>query len=281
VPLTLPSTRDVVSLNPERRGSLGNLTGVLRAYGDGKIFGEAFGDGPADVVWLHGWARSSTDFAVAGAQLAAAGVSSVALDLPGSGASPPPTIAGGAVLYAGLVRETLTAMGGAPVVLVGHSFGGRVATVLAADHPELIATLVLTGAPLVRRAGATDRAPRGYRWVRAAHRRGWISEARMEAARQKYGSLDYRRASGVMRDVLVASVNESYEEQLGRIVAPVDLVWGRDDHDVPVAVAERARELLTRSRDVTLEVLADTGHLVPSERPDALVARVLSRRGGA
>jgi len=34
----------------------------------------------------------------------------------------------------------------------------------------------------------------------------------LEAARQKYGSRDYRDATGVMRDVLVASVNESYEK---------------------------------------------------------------------
>jgi len=28
---------------------------VLRAYGDGNIFGEPYGQGPVRIVWLHGW----------------------------------------------------------------------------------------------------------------------------------------------------------------------------------------------------------------------------------
>ncbi|NIS30326.1 MAG: hypothetical protein GWN07_08695, partial [Actinobacteria bacterium] len=69
--------------------------------------------------------------------------------------------------------------------------------------------------------------------MRAAHRAGLVSDARMEAWRRRRGSADYRSASGVMRDVLVTVVNESYEEALGRIEGPVELVWGRGDVDVP------------------------------------------------
>jgi pimeloyl-ACP methyl ester carboxylesterase len=41
---------------------------------------------------------------------------------------------------------------------------------------------------------------------------------------------------------------------------------------VPVDVARQAAELLVTSPSVDLDVLADTGHLVPTERPVALAA---------
>ena len=244
---------------------------MLRAYGEGNIFGEAYGDGPVQVVWLHGWGRSSADFEAAAELLAHDAIASVALDLPGFGASPLPEAPGGAALYADLVAPALTQLGSGPVVLVGHSFGGKVATILAATRPDVVKGLILTGVPLVRRE-TTRRTPLAYRLVRVLHRRGMISDARIEAARQKYGSSDYRHATGVLRDILVVSVNESYESELAQISAPVDLVWGADDHDVPVDVARRASALLLASAHVDLDVLVDTGHFVPTERPAALSA---------
>ena len=238
---------------------------MLRSFGDGTIFGEVAGDGPVGVVLLHGWARRGRDFAAVQELLVRRGVSSVALDLPGFGSSPPPTVAGGARLYASLVVPVLTALGH-PVTLVGHSFGGRVATVIAADHPEVVTSVIVTGTPLLHSPVAV-RSPRPYRMIRWLHRRGWLSDERMEAARHKYGSTDYRAASGIIRDVLVATVAEGYEEELARLEVPLHMLWGELDTVVPVAVAERANELL-RTPDVgarRLRVLKDVGHFMPNE----------------
>jgi pimeloyl-ACP methyl ester carboxylesterase len=239
---------------------------VLRAYGDGTLFGEPYGEAPVRVIWLHGWARRGQDFAVAANELARRGVASVALDLPGFGASPPPSSPGGARRYAELVTPVLREIGDGPFVLVGHSFGGTVACVLAADNPELVRSLVLTGAPLLRSPSSSS--PRIYRVLRALHARGIVSDARMEMARQKYGSSDYRQATGVMREVLVISVNESYEDELARLDVPVTLLWGDQDREVPLDVATRASALLTSTH--TLQSLQGVGHLVPSEAPGEL-----------
>ncbi len=244
-----------------------NLKDVLRAYGDGTIFGEPYGRGEVRVIWLHGWARRGKDFSAAATELARRGVASVALDLPGFGASPVPAEAGGARHYAELVLPALEEIGAGPFVLVGHSFGGTVACVVAARHPELVRALVLTGAPLLRRP-STRRSPASYRTLRWLHARGLVSAARMEAARQRYGSRDYRNAEGVMRDVLVASVNESYEDELGRLEVPVTLLWGEDDREVPLDVATRASALLGVTH--TLQSSHGVGHLLPSEAPEEL-----------
>lgn len=249
---------------------------MLRAYGDGTLFGEPYGDGPVRVVWLHGWARRGRDFAVCATNLADRGVASVAFDLPGFGASSLPTVAGGARHYATLMAGPLKGLSAERLILVGHSFGGRIATVLAATHPELVAGVVLTGAPILR-TGPSGAPPLQFRIIRDLYRRGMISEKRMEAARQRFGSTDYRNASGVLRDVLVACVNESYEDELSHVVAPVAMVWGELDTEVPVAVAQRAQELIHSPH--SLRIVASVGHLMPTEAPQELVAEVVKLLG--
>jgi pimeloyl-ACP methyl ester carboxylesterase len=251
---------------PRAAHPVSNLRYVLRAYGDGTVFGEPFGAGAVRVIWLHGWGRRGQDFAEAASDLARRGVASVALDLPGFGASPAPSVAGGARHYAELVMSALTEAGEGPFVLVGHSFGGTVASVVAANHPEIVRALVLTGAPLLRRPSGR-KSPRTYRALRWLHARNLVNDDRLEAARQKYGSRDYRNARGVMREVLVISVNESYEDELERLDVPVTLLWGEADTEVPPDVATRAGALLTTH---TLRTLPNVGHLLPTDAPGVL-----------
>jgi pimeloyl-ACP methyl ester carboxylesterase len=254
---------------------LGNLVLVLRAYRGGLVFGELVGDSPPAVVLLHGWRRSHQDFAALAQGLHARGVSSLALDLPGFGASPPPTVATGASGYADNVATLLRELGGPPTVLVGHSFGGRVATVLAATYPELVSHVVLTGVPLLRTgSGATS--PLAYRLLRRGARWRVVSPARLEKARQRYGSADYRAANGVMRDVLVTVVNEEYSSYLSEFRVGLDLVWGANDTVVPPDVARRAQLLVTGSH---LHVVEGVSHLLPSEAPDTLLEPLLKVLG--
>ncbi len=242
---------------------------MLRSYGDSRIFGEAYGTGAVRVVWLHGWARQSHDFARAAQLLADHGIASVALDLPGFGSSPAPHRAGGARHYADLLTPTLREIAEGPLVLVGHSFGGRIAVVVASRHPDLVGELVLTGVPQLVRLGVPARAPLAYRAIRWLARRHLIPDSRLEAARQKYGSSDYRHAQGVMRDVLVATVQETYEPELMTLSVPIAFVWGEGDREVPVEIARRAAALV--GGPTTVEVVTGVGHLLPLEAPDALV----------
>lgn len=219
-----------------------------------------FGSDAPDVLALHGWGRRGSDFSSA-----LDGLDAIAPDLPGFGASPVPDGVIGADAYADIVAKILGSFD-RPPVLVGHSFGGRVAVCLAAKHPDQVGDLVLTGVPLIR-LETGRKPPAAYRAVRWLNEIGLISDDRLEREKRSRGSADYRAATGVMRDILVKVVNESYEGQLSRIQSPVHLLWGENDREVPVSVAESASALLS---DVTLEVLPGVGHLVPVQAPDAL-----------
>ena len=243
---------------------------MLRTFGGGSLFGARSGEGVPVVLALHGWARTHRDF-----DAALRGFDAIAVDLPGFGATPPPTGVWGAADYAACVAAVLDDMA-VPVVVVGHSFGGRVAVHLAAQRPAAVRALVLAGVPLLRVA-PRRRPPAGFRLVRRLHRAGIVGEARMEAARVRYGSSDYRAAEGIMRQVHVKAVNETYERELDVLDCPVTLVWGDDDATVPPAVAEAALERLRRGRAgerARLEICHGAGHMLPLRAPADLRAAV-------
>jgi pimeloyl-ACP methyl ester carboxylesterase len=250
-----------------------NLRVVLKAFANGQLFGQVYGDGTPQILWLHGWGRSSADFAASAEILARGGVASVALDLPGFGASPLPPFVGGAREYADLlvpvVREIF---GDSTPTVVGHSFGGRIATVMTARHPTMFSHLILTGAPLLAREGARRHSPWAYRAVKKLAALGLVSPARLERAKQQYGSADYRAATGQLRDILVATVGESYEAELALVTTPTTLVWGADDRDVPVTIARRSIDQMKVATN--LVVLENVGHLVPVQAAELLASEV-------
>jgi pimeloyl-ACP methyl ester carboxylesterase len=228
---------------------------VLRAVSDG-LFGEQYGAGRARVLALPGWMRPRADF-----RHVLEGYEALALDLPGfGGASPEPTAPMGAAGYARVVAPALSVCADRVVVL-GHSFGGRVAVNLAIEQADRVAALVLTGVPRLVEPDHVLAPPTRFRMVRWLHRRGLVSDERMEAWRRRRGSDDYRAATGVMRDVLVIAVNEHYQTLLPQLRCPVELVWGDDDADAPVAVAERAACLI--GSETTLTIVPGAGHLTP------------------
>jgi pimeloyl-ACP methyl ester carboxylesterase len=267
---------------------------ALRSLVGGAIFADVTGQGLPLTVGLHGWGRDRGDIAPALRDLKG---TTAALDLPGFGTSPPPPEPWGAADYArqvGLAIDELlddladadaAAEGAADegegkveptvptpsrAVVVGHSMGGRVAVCLAAQRPDLVGGLVLAGVPLLR-AQPAGKPKLAFRVMRQLHRWRLVSDGRMEDARQRYGSADYRAAQGVMRQVLVRVVGETYERQLAQLECPVELVWGALDTAAPVGMVRQAERLVpSRHR---LEVVDTVGHDVHTARPELLRER--------
>lgn len=256
---------------------------MLRAFADGRLFGSRTGDGPPRVLALHGWARTHRDFDAVLAPLGEPPIDALALDLPGFGSSPPPPGPWGSADYAACLDEVLREMA-TPAVVLAHSFGGRVALHLAAGRREHVAALVLTGVPLVRVTPRRTPAP-AFRLARRLHRWGLVGDDRMERVRRRYGSPDYRNSQGLMRQVFVRTVAETYEAQLDALTCPVTCVWADDDATVPPAVAAAALARVRAAHPTTpteLVTVHGAGHLLPLRAPAELraaVERMLARVG--
>lgn len=224
---------------------------ALTALLGGALLAERTGSGAPRVLALHGWARTRGDLLPA-----VAGQDALVVDLPGFGASPPPPTGWGSAQFA---DHLAPALAGSSWVVLGHSFGGRVAVQLAARHPSLVSGLVLTGVPLLRRTTSSAKAPLAFRLAKKLNAAGVLSDAKMEEQRRKHGSADYRAAEGVIRECLVKLVNEDYRELLGSIAVPVEMVWGASDTAAPLGMAQEAQALFPAA---TLTVSPSSGHLL-------------------
>lgn len=224
---------------------------MITVLDDGQTLAERTGKSPAEVVALHGWGRTGADF-----DEILTGLDAVAVHLPGFGISDDPPAAWGSVEYADALAAAFKDSG--PLTIVGHSFGGRVAVRLAARHPHLVSGLVLTGVPLIRNS-SPKKSPLRYRIIRWMAARKLVSADALERARHRYGSVDYRAARGVMRNVMVRVVSEDYRDDLATLRVPVRFIWGADDAAAPAAAARAAAELVEGS---TFRELAGQGHLL-------------------
>jgi pimeloyl-ACP methyl ester carboxylesterase len=240
-----------------------SLDGVLTVLA-GDVLADRVGTGTARVLALHGWNRSGGDFA-----RVLEGLEALAVHLPGFGSTAAPPTPWGSSEYAAQLASALDGTG--PYIVVGHSFGGRVAVRLAAEHPDLVSALVLTGVPLVR---ATPPPPprRALRIAKRLRAAGLVPESVVNRLRKRGGSEDYRAAQGVMRDVLVRVIAEDYRDDLRRLTLPVHMVWGELDDAAPVAAARLAVERIGGAR---LDVVPGAGHLLGGDLEAAVRTAVL------
>jgi pimeloyl-ACP methyl ester carboxylesterase len=231
------------------------------------------GEGPRAVLVLHGWGAS-----IEAAYPIVAGLAPVArvhaLDLPGFGQSALPPEPWGVPEYQAFVAAYMDAVGLEQATIVGHSNGGRIAIRMAATEPERVAKLVLVDAAGVR----PKRTFRWYRRVamaklgkRAARHLGAPGERLREALVGRAASADYA-AAGELRPTLVKLVNADLRPYMPRIAAPTLLVWGADDTDTPVAMAQEMERLIP---DAGLVVLQGAGHYSYLDQP-ARFARIVS-----
>ena len=227
---------------------------MITALADGALLAEKTGATPPTVVAMHGWMRTGADF-----DTIVSGLDAVAIHLPGMGVTPEPPEAWGTERYAEAVADAIEGFG--PVILLGHSFGGRVAVRLAASRPNLVRGVVLTGVPLVRLTPAGKPAL-GFRIVRSLAKAKLVPQSLLEKQRRKHGSADYLAARGVMRDILVKTVGENYDDDLRRLSTPVRMVWGENDTAAPADAGQAAAAMVRGSR---FRVVPGAGHLLEGE----------------
>jgi pimeloyl-ACP methyl ester carboxylesterase len=181
------------------------------------------------------------------------------------------------------------ALGSQPVVLVGVSFGGRIAVRYAAAHPERVRALVLASAP----GPEFVLPPRQARWVarprlslpafvltapgraRPELRNvfpSWIDRARFSLRMLRHVAFAPMSSVRVAQRIRLALADDA--AAAARLVqAPTLLVTGEDGLDqlVPPASTRRYRDCIARTELARLE---GTGHMGVITRAPAFAALV-------
>lgn len=212
-------------------------------------------------------------------------------ELPGHGGSEP--VRGARTLdpFVDRLLVALEAEDALPAPWVGHSLGGLIAIRAAATRPDAVSALVLAAAPGITsstRISETVVTLLGIiRPGRIAGRRSGQLARSPRARVALFGywgvadpvGLDPAAAQAFLdgppqhTDTLTAGrvlVRYDPRTDLGRVRCPCLCVWGTNDNWVPLADGfEYARRLRA-----PLRTIADCGHLLVGERPEAVTAAV-------
>jgi pimeloyl-ACP methyl ester carboxylesterase len=253
---------------------------------DGRVAYEVAGEGPL-VVLVPGMGDLRAAYRYLAPVLRAAGYRVACTDLRGHGDSDTTFAAYGDEETAGDVTALIEALGG-PAVVVGNSMGAGAAALVAADHPELVAGLVLVG-PFVRN-GQTGAAQRLL--LRLAMARPWAASSwktylpKLYAGRRPEDFDDYRnrvvaslRRPGYARafSATTRADHDPVEARLGEIGAPTLVVMGDQDPDFPDPAAEAGWIAAALSAEVVM--VPDAGHYPQSQQPEITARAVVAFLG--
>lgn len=213
--------------------NIGNLNLNYIQYGKGK-----------DIVLLHGWGQNIAMMQPLGNELSNCRIT--ILDFPGFGESEEPKESWTVEDYSNLLHELLTELKIKNPILIGHSFGGRVAIHYASKYP--VEKLVLFGSPCIRHKRKSMK-EKTLKFAKKVPGMRKISEI----AKKYVGSTDYKNASPIMRDTLVKVINQDLSDCARKIECPTLLIWGTLDEAAPIEDARELEKLLKDGALIELE----------------------------
>ena len=206
-------------------------------YGEGK-----------DIVLLHGWGQNIEMMKPIGDNFSDRFRITI-LDLPGFGESDEPKATWKIDDYELLLEEFIKKLKIKKPIMIGHSFGGRLAIRYSARNT--IEKLVLFGSPCIR---IQEALPLKVRLLKSLKKLPGM-DSFGEYMKKYIGSRDYKAASPVMRQTLVEVVNEDLSKYAKEIEEPTLLIWGENDTEAPVAEAKELEKIML---DAALIILPGT-----------------------
>lgn len=187
------------------------------------------------------------------------------LDFPGHGESGLPPVAWGVIEYEQFLEDFMQQLHLDGPVIIGHSFGCRVAIRYAALHHD-VKKMCLTGAAGIKPKHGADFYIRTY-----AYKAGkWFLKVtgntkKLQQLQANAGSEDYRNAKGIMKPTFVKVVNDDVTPVLKDVLCPVLLVWGNLDTAAPLWMGQ---EMEKKIPDAGLAIFEGDDHWAYWHQPD-------------
>lgn len=188
------------------------------------------------IVLLHGWGQNIEMMQMLGEPFKN-DHRIIIVDFPGFGGSSEPKVPMGVDGYTSVIEKLLNKLNIENPILIGHSFGGRVSVKFASRNKV---NKVILLSPALRghdKKGIKAKALKFMKKVPGIKKlEGW--------AKNHIGSRDYKAASPVMKQVLVMTVNEDLSNDAKKIKAPVILIYGDKDSEVPLEDTKEYEKLI-------------------------------------
>jgi pimeloyl-ACP methyl ester carboxylesterase len=186
------------------------------------------------------------------------------IELPCFGSEPCPTDVWGVEEYADFVKKKILELRtqNPELILLGHSFGGQVATYFVAHNSQLVDKLILSGAPVFRRKKTIKKVFFGViaKVGKLVFKIPGLNKFDTLAKKILYTSAkspDYLSTSGIQREIFKKITHQDVSSYLEDIEVPTLVVWGDKDSYVPL---KQGREIARRIPSAKLKIIRGGTH---------------------
>lgn len=227
------------------------------------------------ILILHGWGWpiSSPQWARVKGLLEAAGYTVVLPDFPGFGSAPAPKEPWTIDDYVEWVKNFCEENNLSQVFLLGHSFGGSVATKFTIKYPERVRKLLLVDSAAIRRKRFKKEIQKMVaHFLNRFSFLPFYSFVRKAAYRILFRHSDYLLTEGVMKETYLKVLGEDMSNIFSQVSVPTVLIWGEKDGITPLAHAYFMKENIPGAK---LEIIPNVRHNPHREAPETLVKKIL------
>lgn len=156
-------------------------------------------------------------------------------------------------------------------ILIGHSFGGRIITMLTGYYNYKFSNIILIDSAGIKPKKTFFMKMRGFSY-KFLKKLGKILPKKYRSKYYKklfshYASTDYQNLCANMRETFKNIVNTDLKDYLKNINSNVLLIWGEKDKDTPIKDAVTMKNNIS---DSELIVIENTGHFPYLERPQLI-----------
>lgn len=221
-----------------------------------------FGKSKKFIVFLHGWGANKYSFLWTKKYFS--DYSLIYVDFAGFGESEEPQKPWSVFNYVQDLKLLLDKFDIESLVLVGHSFGGRVAIkysfLYQNDYNEFRLCLVDAAGLKPARNLIYYFKIYKYKFLKKIAK----NIKSIQKTLSKYGSNDYKTLSPTMKETFKLVVNEDLSYDAKYIVKPTIVIWGKDDKETKLYMAKRLNKLIVGSK---LYLLDNAGHFSFLDKP--------------
>ena len=196
------------------------------------------------IVLLHGWGQNIDMMKPIGNYLEQ-DYQILIIDLPGFGNSDEPKYAWSLLDYVKSIREILLKEKIDNPIMMGHSFGGKLALLYASIYD--VKKLVVFASPINHnhKVSLKSKMLKQIKKLPLMDKLG-------EKMKNHMGSTDYRKSSPIMREILVNHLGTDIYDDLANIKSSTLIIWGENDITVSPNVAYEIDNVIPDSGVVLL-----------------------------
>jgi len=200
---------------------------------------------PVTIIALHGWIYSTKKWQPFIKQLKKYNINLKLLNTPGLTApiKQPMTLDN----YVAWLSEKLLLK--TSIILLGHSFGGQIATRFTATHPNKVKQLILIDSSGLRDNSFLSTAKRNF--FLALTKLGKTITKNPKAKKLVYKlarETDYAQATPIMQQTMTVILKDQVRSDLPKITTPTLIIWGQKDAITPHKFARYFHKHLTNSQ---------------------------------